>query len=584
MHAAMSASDLDLIVHDWLADFDKALGARDLEGIASLFLPDGFWRDLAGFAWDIRTVHGAQEVARTMIQLTAASLPTQFVIEEGTAASLSERPEPWRASVDCFFVFDGSVIRGRGYLKLVADTAGRWRAWTVLTTADEIKGIAERSGAYRPMGTLHHVGRTWLEQRQFEIEYTDRDPDVLVLGSGHSGLSIAARLGALQLDALVIERNERVGDNWRLRYRSLNLHNEVWGNHLPYLPFPSTWPVFCSKDQMANWLEAYSTALDINVWTSTVLESAEYLAEAGRWTVVLRRGADQRTLHPRHLVLAIGVFGRARTVELHGAERFNGAIITSQQYQAGSGAAGERVLVIGTGSSGHDIAQDYCEGGAEVTMLQRGSTCVLSAQPSSSLAYALYREDGPATEDADLMAASTPIPLTAELHRELSKKMAVLDADLLAGLARAGFHTDYGHDGSGFLMKYYRQGGGYYINVGASDLIAAGRIKVLNGAEVAELRDHEVIFTDGRSVAADTIVLAVGFENAQESIRELLGDLVAERVGPIWGLRDDGEVRGLYSPTGQPNLWIMGGSLVQCRLMSKVLALQIKARQAGIAG
>jgi putative flavoprotein involved in K+ transport len=161
--------------------------------------------------------------------------------------------------------------------------------------------------------------------------------------------------------------------------------------------------------------------------------------------------------------------------------------------------------------------------------------------------------------------------------------MAELDAELLSGLHAAGFKTDYGPDGTGFLMKYYRQGGGYYINVGASDLIVDGTIKIKNGAEVARLRGRTVVFTDGSELpGVDTIVLALGFRNMQDTVRTMLGDDIAEAVGPVWGLRADGEVRGLYGPLGQPGLWIMGGSFVQCRLMSKVLAIQIKAREAGL--
>jgi cation diffusion facilitator CzcD-associated flavoprotein CzcO len=572
-------SDPELVMTAWLADFDQAICGRDADAIAALFRTDGYWRDLAGFTWDIRTVRGPAQIGAAMTSLTAAS-PRDFAREVGSAVACTSRPEPWRRSVDSFITFRTDVVSGRGYVKLVADGDGMWRAWTVLTTARELQGRPERTEANRPLGTLHREPDTWHEQREIGLEYRDRDPEVLVLGAGHSGLGITARLTALGVDTLLAERNARVGDNWRQRYRSLNLPNEVWANHLPYLP---TWPVFCSKDKLADWLECYATALDLNVWTSTVLEDADYDEDRQRWTVVLRRAEEVATLHPLHLVLAIGVVGRARLITLPGAERFAGTIVTSQDYASEADTSGRRVLIIGTGSSAHDIAQDYCASGAEVTMLQRGSTCVFSVQPSGSLAYALYHEGGAPVEDADMIAASTPIPLGAELHRDLSTRMAELDAELIAGLERAGFRTDYGPDGTGFLMKYYRQGGGYYVNVGASDLIVSGQIKVISGTEVAELRDHEVEFTDGRTLAADAIVVAAGYGDMQETVRELLGDRVAARVGPVWGLRDDGEVRGLYYPTGQPGLWIMGGSLVQCRLMSRILALQITASLTGVA-
>jgi len=563
------------VLERWVEDFNRALESRDEAALAALFLADSYWRDFAACTWDVRTARGASEVAAALLAVAEPEKVHGFCLEPGKGVLVTERPPPWQRSLEALITFETASIRGRGYVKLVAGPGGEWLAWTLLTTPDELIGYPEQTGRHRPVGELHRPALTWRDRRAIEVGFRDRDPDVLVLGAGHSGLSAAARLQALGLDTLVVERNPRVGDNWRTRYRSLNLHNEVWANHMPYLPYPPTWPAYCSKDKIADWFESYASILDLNIWTGTSLANASYAADAGRWTAELHRADGEiRTLHPRHLVLAIGVFGEARRIPLAGAEDFEGEIITSQEYRSDPDVAGRRVLVVGTGSSGHDIAQDYAVHGAEVTMVQRSSTCIMNVETTNSLAYALYTETGPPLEDADIMAASTPIPLSGELHRHMSKRMAELDAELLAGLHAAGFKTDYGADG-----------GGYYINIGASELIVDGTIKVRNGVEIASLRGRTVVFTDGSELpGVDTIVLALGFRNMQDTVRNLLGDDVADAVGPVWGLRDDGEVRGLYGPLGQPGLWIMGGSFVQCRLMSKVLAIQIKARLAGVIG
>jgi putative flavoprotein involved in K+ transport len=572
------------ILERWVEDFSRALESRSEAALAALFLDDSYWRDFAACTWDVRTVRGASDIAAALLAVAQPEKVHEFCLEQGKAVQVVARPQPWQRSLEALITFDTASIRGRGYVKLVAGPAGEWLAWTLLTTPDELKGHPELTGSNRPVGELRRPALSWSERRAIEVGFQDRDPEVLVLGAGHSGLAAAARLKSLGLDTLVVEKNPRVGDNWRTRYRSLNLHNEVWANQMPYLQFPPTWPAYCSKDKIADWFESYASILDLNVWTGTSLERASYSEDARRWTIELRRAdGEVRTLHPRHLVLAIGVFGEARRISLPGAGNFRGEIITSQEYRSDPDAAGRRVVVVGTGSSGHDIAQDYVAHGADVTMVQRSSTCVMNVETTNSLAYALYTEDGPPLEDADVMAASTPILLSGELQRHMSRRMAELDADLLSGLHAAGFKTDYGSDGTGFLMKYYRQGGGYYINVGASDLIVAGQIKIKNGVEIADLRERTVVFTDGSAwPEVDTIVLALGFRNMQDTVRNLLGDGVADAVGPVWGLREDGEVRGLYGPLGQPGLWIMGGSFVQCRLMSKVLAVQIKAREVGI--
>jgi cation diffusion facilitator CzcD-associated flavoprotein CzcO len=583
IHSNLDTSAAQEILTDWLERFDQAVRQRDGDALYGLFQDDGYWRDFVACTWDIRTTSGAQAIADALLSVDAQNVPTGIKQRPMAKVHILDRPAPWQRSIETMITFETPQVKGIGYVKLVADEAGVWRAWTLLSSVDELKGFPELMGEHRLLGELHRQQVTWLERRVDEVEYIDRDPTVLVLGAGHSGLSIAARLQTLGVDTLVVEKNERVGDNWRNRYRSLNLHNEVWANHLPYMSFPPTWPIYCSKDKLGDWFETYAKTLDLNVWTATAMESAVYSPEAGRWTVVLKRGSGEiRTVHPTHLVLAIGVFGDARTIPLPGEERFNGTIITSKEYKSEADTKGRRVLVIGTGSSGHDIAQDFCLSGADVTMLQRSSTCVMDIDTTNSLTYGIYHEHGEPTSDADVMAASTPILLGAELHRATSKLMAVMDAELLDGLHRAGFRTDYGTDGTGFLMKYYRQGGGYYVNVGASNLIVEGKIKIKGGVEVAELDGDRVIFTDGSTMEVDTIVLAVGYANMQETVRKYLGDEVADAVGPVWGIREDGEVRGLYYPLDYPNLWIMGGSLVQCRLMSKTLAVQIKAREVGL--
>jgi putative flavoprotein involved in K+ transport len=212
-------------------------------------------------------------------------------------------------------------------------------------------------------------------------------------------------------------------------------------------------------------------------------------------------------------------------------------------------------------------------------MLQRSSTCVVSVEPGAARAYSIYSDDGLPIQDADLAGNSFPFAVVAELHKEMTKRIAEMDRDLLQGLQAAGFATDFGEDNSGFLMKYHRYGGGYYINVGCSELIVQGKIKIKQGVEIRRLEGKTVIFTDGTSMDVEVLVIATGYSNMSESVRALMGDEVADRVGPVWGFDSEGEVRGMWRPTGQDGFWLMGGSLQQCRPYSKYLALQIKARE-----
>jgi cation diffusion facilitator CzcD-associated flavoprotein CzcO len=555
-----------------------ALVAGDAELLGRMFLTDGYWRDHLALTWDFRTFAGPAPIAAELLSAARRHPVSQVRPEEGACKVFEHRTRGMTA--ESAFSFETDIAICRGHVRLIRDSVdGDWRAWTFFTSMEELKGFEEHAGVRRPRLTKHHSYPHNVGSSQSKTI----DPHVLVVGAGHAGLTIAARLGAVNIDTLVIDREQRIGDNWRNRYQSLILHNETAANHLPFLPFPATWPNYLSKEQMADWLGTYAFAMGLRVLTSTSLISAEYDGAARRWTARIRNAdGTEATIHPHHIVQATGVFGKQNRPAIPGAPEFTGKLMYAGDYAGGLAAPGVRALVVGTGSSGHDVAQDLCMAGAEVTMLQRSSTCVVSVEPGAARAYALYSDGGAPIQDADLAGNSFPFAVVAELHKEMTRRIAEMDKDLLQGLRNAGFATDFGEDNSGFLMKYHRYGGGYYINVGCSELIIEGRIKIKQGVEIQRLADKTVYFTDGTSMAVDVLVIAAGYSNMSESVRALMGDAVADRVGPIWGLDHEGEVRAMWRSTGQPGFWLMGGSLQQCRPYSKYLALQIKAREVGL--
>jgi putative flavoprotein involved in K+ transport len=405
---------------------------------------------------------------------------------------------------------------------------------------------------------------------------------VLVVGGGHAGLSIAARLNVLEVDTLVIDLWPRIGDNWRQRYHALTLHNQVHVNHLPYMPFPPGWPTYIPKDKLAGWLEAYVEAMEINYWPATELVGGAYNEAEGRWTVVLRR-PDGTTgdMHPRHVVLATGVSGIPNLPDIPGLGDFAGTVVHSSQYADGETWAGRSAIVIGTGNSGHDIAQDLYSSGVHVTLVQRSPTQIVNIEPSAQLPYALY-DEGPPLEDCDLLAASFPLPVARKSHIALTARAKELDKALLDGLERVGFKLDYGDDGAGWQFKYLTRGGGYYFNVGCSDLIVEGKIRLAQFSDIAKVVAGGVCLKSSETIPADLIVLATGYKGQEHLVSRLFGEAVAARVGPIWGFGDGMELRNMFMRTPQPGLWFIAGSLAQCRIYSTPLALQIKACEAGL--
>jgi cation diffusion facilitator CzcD-associated flavoprotein CzcO len=459
------------------------------------------------------------------------------------------------------------------------------KAWTLLTALDELKGFEERVGRSRPDGKSYardFRGPNWLDRRKANARYGDRDPSVLVVGGGQAGLSIAARLCQLQVDTLVVDRERRIGDNWRNRYHALTLHNQVQVNHLPYMPFPPNWPTYIPKDKLAAWFEAYVESMELNYWTDAELVGGTYDEEEQRWSVMLRRGdGTKQELHPRHVVMATGVSGIPSLPDIPTLRDFGGTILHSSQYDDGEAWKGRRALVIGTGNSGHDIAQDLHASGAKVTLVQRSPTLIVNVEPSAQLPYALYDEGLP-LEDCDLITASIPLSLARRSHQLITEQAKKLDRELLEGLERVGFRLDFGEDGTGWQFKYLTRGGGYYFNVGCSDLVVAGEIGLVQFSNIAGFVAEGARLRSGETLGTDLIVLATGYKGPEHLVRKLFGDDVAARVGPIWGFGDGQELRNMFTRTAQPGLWFIAGSLAQCRIYSKYLALQIKACEAGL--
>ncbi|HZD20423.1 MAG TPA: NAD(P)/FAD-dependent oxidoreductase, partial [Burkholderiales bacterium] len=517
---------LAAIANHWLARFEHALGAADAAALAALFRADGHWRDVLAFSWQIRTVSGAQAIA------AALALEAPRIRASGFRTD-PERTAPRHATragakcVEAIFRFETAAGRGSGLLRFPAESNDDPpRAWTLLTTLEELHGHEERVGPHRPTGQSYSrdfSGPNWLDKRRAAAAYTDRDPQVLVVGGGQAGLSIGARLQALGIDALIIDRWARVGDNWRRRYHALTLHNQVQVNHLPYLPFPPTWPVYIPKDMLANWFEAYVEALELNYWTGTELSEGRYDDRAQRWSITLRKeDGTARELHPRHVVLATGVSGIPNMPEMPSLASFRGTVLHSSAYADGEPWRGKRALVIGTGNSGHDIAQDLHSSGAAVTLVQRSPTLIVNIEPSAQLVYGLYSE-GPPLEDCDLITASVPLALARKAHQLATAHARELDRPLLEQLARKGFRLDFGEEDTGWQFKYLTRGGGYYFNVGCSDLLVEGKVRLLQFGDIAEFVADGARLAAGEKLPADLIVLATGYKGQEALIAKLFG-------------------------------------------------------------
>jgi len=588
--AASAENMVNAHFEQWINNFDKALSGGDIPGVVSLFDDDCYWRDFLTFTWNLDTSEGPEAI-RTMLESTLSSTrPSNWQLE-GDASSADGITEGW-------ITFETATSRGRGHVRLKGD-----KCWTLLTTMLELKGHEEKNDKHgtREMGVEHgsFPGRkNWLENKQQEEQELgyDTQPYCLVIGGGQGGIGLGARLKRQGVPTIIIEKNERPGDSWRKRYRSLCLHDPVWYDHLPYLPFPDHWPVFSPKDKIGDWLEMYTKVMELNYWTETEALSARYDDAKEEWEVNVNRNGKKLTLRPKQLVLATGMSGIPNMPEIEGADSFKGTLCHSSAHKGGEGWQGKKCVVIGSNNSAHDICADLYENGADVTMLQRSSTHIAKSDTLMDLALGgLYSKDavdnGVTTEMADLIFASLPYKILHTLQIPVYEEMAKRDADMYKGLEKAGFLLDFGEDGSGLFVKYLRRGSGYYIDVGASQLIIDGKVKLKSGVNVERINENSITLDDGSELEADLIVCATGYGSMNGWAATLISQEVADKVGKCWGLGSDtkkdpgpweGELRNMWKPTQQEALWFHGGNLHQSRHYSLYLALQIKARMEGI--
>lgn len=576
----------------WLADFESALADRDIERVVGKFATDSFWRDLVSFTWNLKTVEGRDGIADMLTARLNDTDPSRF----RTSETPTEEFDGEHVVTSAFIEFETAAGRGKGHLRL-RDELG----WTLLTTLQELKGHEERKGANRPLGAVHGSDpdrRSWAEKRLDEdltLGYTEQ-PYTVVIGGGQGGIALGARLRQLGVPTIVVDQHERPGDQWRKRYKSLCLHDPVWYDHLPYLPFPANWPVFAPKDKIGDWLEFYTRVMEVPYWSSTTCVSAAYDEGEQRWTVEVNRNGEPVTLRPVQLVLATGMSGKPSIPTLPGQEVFRGDQHHSSHHPGPDQYVGKRVVVIGSNNSAHDICKALYENYVDVTMVQRSSTHVVKSESLMELGLGdLYSERavaaGMTTEKADLTFASLPYRIMADFQRPIYDAIRQRDKDFYARLEAAGFDLDFGDDDSGLFMKYLRRGSGYYIDVGACELIADGSIKLAHG-EVDRLTENSVILADGTELPADVVVYATGFGSMNGWAADLISQEVADRIGKVWGLGSgttkdpgpwEGEQRNMWKPTQQPNLWLHGGNLHQSRHYSLYLALQLKARYEGLA-
>ncbi|KAF8134306.1 hypothetical protein EV363DRAFT_1257346 [Boletus edulis] len=577
----ISAAEVAEVATAWFNAFSSAVASSDITAILDLFLDDGFWKDTLVLTWDFRTIEGRDAIRNL---LTHRLAPTDFVdlrlCHEPFLAPELLKLFPDLVLLRLSFEFGTKVGKGTAVCYLAPISGSTWKAYSLYTCLQSLNDYPEQIGSLRQHAAEHG---TWEERRRREVDLVDSDPTAIVIGAGHTGLEIAARLKYLGVPHLVIDKKARVGDSWRDRYKALCLHDTIWYNQTPYLPFPATWPVFSPARKLADWLEGYANYLELNVWTSSVITKTEWNEDTKTWTVEINRGGrGTRVLKVKHLVFATGFSGHPKLPNIPGKEDFKGESVHSSEFTSAANYIGKKAVIVGACTSAHDLAQDFSNHGVDVTMYQRSSTHVVSVEMVKQMLGGLYNETVP-TDLADIYNGSLPNAVVRRIHqRTVPYTAQTTDKEILDGLAKVGFKTNPGPHGAGIIQLLYANAGGYYIDTGTSSHIVNGDIKLKNGSAIERLTEKGLKFTDGTELEADIVIFATGYGDPRDSMRDVCGPQIADKVNKVWGFTEEGEVNSVWRDCGHEGMWFGVGNLGLSRFHSRHLALQIKAMEAGI--
>jgi putative flavoprotein involved in K+ transport len=569
---------------DWLNKFEKLIYEKNIEKILDLFSDTTSWRDLISFTWNIITFESKKEIKLMLSNVLVEINPENFQIID-----MKTKIKPG----ETWFSFETKYARCKGHIRLKDG-----KAITFLSVIDELKGYEEKKGYNRELGTefgAFKYRKNWLEKQlsDFNDLNESKNPYCLIVGGGQAGLALAARLKQLNVPTIVIDKNKTPGDTWRNRYHSLCLHDPVWYDHMPYMQFPDHWPIFSPKDKIGDWLEMYAKIMEINYWGLSECINASFDELNEEWTVIVDKNGEDVEIKTKHLVFATGMSGMPNIPNIENLDQYKGDYVHSSNFISGSSYKDKNCIVVGSNNSAHDIAAELWEQGAmNVTMIQRSSTTVarsstlLDLQTRGNFSEQAV-QSGITVDIADLIVASNPYKT---IHKDGQKSVQLLkniDKEFYKKLSDSGFLFDFGEDESGLSVKYLRRGSGYYIDVGGSELIINGEIKLESPAEIKFFNEKSIVLDNGKEIDCDLVVFATGYGSMNQWAAKLISQEVSDKVGKCWGLGSgtrkdpgpwEGELRNMWKPTNQNSLWFHGGNLAQARHYSKYLSLQIKAR------
>ncbi|KAH7010955.1 hypothetical protein B0J12DRAFT_691058 [Macrophomina phaseolina] len=549
----------------WLSNLDTTCLAEGAQ-----------WRDLLAFTGNMRTFSNPHAIELAWKELTATHNPQEFSLIAGSC----DVSACW---IDARFEFtlpqSKHPKRACSGIVRVVPVGNDWKIWILATLLEQVEG----------WGNVDVMKRLTPEQSKAARARVGIDSgktcfDCAVIGGGPSGLSTAARLKALGVsDCVILDRNPEIGGNWLARYKSFTLHTSKTHSEMPFgNVFLPDDPYFLTSERVAAGYKRLVEWYGINIWVSTVVHNASWVEETQTWTLeveyvgVQGNVARRLQIRARHLVFALGGGGQVPKIPLYAnRDLYKGEVLHSVNYKSANHWKGKRGVIIGTGNSAHDLSMDMVDAGAaSVTLVQRNRTEMLPLSLYKSAFDPFYHEQ---TDIAlmDKMRACIPLNVARVATLEAVRKEVDKMPEYYDALERAGFRTERYID---LVAMVFERLGGHFFDVGAAAKIVDGTIKVEH-ATVSSFTETGIRFSDGRTLDADVVVFATGFEcNMRHAAARIVGEEMGQRLEDFMGVDREGEPLGLCKPmAGQKNVWYIGAGIELSRGYSRFLALQIKA-------
>ncbi|KAM0272571.1 hypothetical protein ACHAQH_008657 [Verticillium albo-atrum] len=501
-----------------------------------------YWRDTLALTAHLRTFSGSIAIVTTLIELSQARRIESLDVMPDSAQVVSTVADlTW---LDCSFTFKTRNPRASciGRLMLLPEQVLgghlEWKIWTISTLLVRFDDFPE--------------DLTRLKEPSPTLDSGDvLSSDVVIIGGGNAGLIQAARLKALGISFIVIEKNAQIGDNWAKRYDYLRFHIGKNYCQMPYLPYPEEAEYELPREELKRHIQRFAQEFDLRprILNNSTVTATVFDEKSKTWKLQLLVNGAATSASCKALILATGSgFSTPHVPEVVGREAFGGLSMHSSSFRSGKELVergAKSVIIIGSANSAIDVLEDCHNAGLTVQMIQRSPTYIIPMKYyTHPQGFGVY--DVVSTEIADAMVNMGPVAIGGQLPGLVHASMAAAEPNRYAQLNEAGLRV-VDSTKEDLINHLYSRAGGFIVDMGTGgvDLIVSGTVKVRSGVTPVSYSSSGLRLSDGSSVDGDSVVWCTGYEiDTREELGAILGegaDVVARMMDATMGVDGEGE-------------------------------------------